>query len=107
MLDDKSHLTIPKYSSAKSYLPNYSAVKRSDGEPAAAPSLDHDSSVSTQGSINLPTVGLKFTQNRKKTKKYARILMYIGYGQMIVDVLAFLVTILEMINAGGSRPRNV
>lgn len=33
--------------------------------------------------------------------------MYVGYGQMIMDALAIIVTIMEMIEAGGRKERNV
>jgi len=57
------------------------------------PSLGHYQSqpsslnISTDTTNN--TVSLKFTKNRSRTKKCGRLLMYLGYLQMALDLVAF------------------
>ena len=43
---------------------------------------------------------LNFTKNRKRTKKCASVLMYMGYVIIVLDILAVIAVLMEMGGAG-------
>lgn len=71
------------------------------------PSLGHyqsqPSSLSISNDSTNNTVNLKFTKNRSRTKKCGRLLMYLGYLQMVLDLVGVVFIVVELVNYGKSR----
>lgn len=43
---------------------------------------------------------LNFTKNRKRTKRCASVLMYMGYVIIVLDILGIIAVLMEMVGAG-------